>query len=369
MPKTEEFDYALPPESIAQEPLEQRDASRLLVLQRKSGQIFHRKFSDIAEYLEQGDVLVVNDSRVIPARLHGRKIETKGRVEFLLLERVGDEIWRVLVGGKRVVTGSRIQLTDKLGNETDIVAEVVATGNGAIRDVVFSQPTASFLNELGDTPLPPYIREELRNGERYQTIYARPEGSAAAPTAGLHFTPDLMLQLREKGVIIERVTLHIGLDTFKPVESAEVSQHEIHSEWTRMSFDSARRINQAILAGGRVIAVGTTSVRVLESAALRSAEVTGPLAKISGRDALTLDMDYCPWRPVAAYEGRTDLFIYPGYRYRVVDAMVTNFHLPKSSLLMLVSSFAGREQILSTYNKAIKEGYRFYSFGDAMLIL
>ncbi|HFQ92546.1 MAG TPA: tRNA preQ1(34) S-adenosylmethionine ribosyltransferase-isomerase QueA, partial [Anaerolineae bacterium] len=250
-----------------------------------------------------------------------------------------------------------------------VTAEVTAVLDGPQREIRFSQPTDDWLYEFGDTPLPPYIHETLEDGERYQTVYSRPPGSAAAPTAGLHFTPDLLFALREKGVIFETVTLHVGLDTFKPVEAAEVSQHTIHTEWASLSTATARRINEAKLAGGRIVAVGTTAVRTLETGALRSAGITGSLQDISARDAAGETSNMCPWKPVSAFEGPTDLFIYPGYKFRAVDVMITNFHLPQSSLLMLVSAFAGQENIKRAYETAVAEKYRFYSFGDAMLIL
>lgn len=369
MPKTIDFHYTLPERSIAQKPLPQRDASRLLVLTRDDGGIHHKKFSEIVEYLDPGDVLVVNNSRVIPARLYGHKTGTGGKVEILLLERLVGEEWRVLIGGKKVDPGIRVRLIDRDGEDADLVAEVVAAEQGPVRRIRFSQPIQAFLEKLGHIPLPPYIHAALNDPERYQTIYSRPEGSAAAPTAGLHFTPELMLALRDRGIIIEEVTLHVGLDTFKPVESEDVAAHTIHSEWSRMTPETAKRINEAKLAGGRIIAVGTTSVRVLETAALRSAGVTGPLSDVSELDTQSADFSVCAWRPVAAFEDRTDLYIYPGYRFRVVDAMITNFHLPRSSLVLLVSAFSDRDQILSAYQTAIEKGYRFYSFGDAMLIL
>jgi S-adenosylmethionine:tRNA ribosyltransferase-isomerase len=369
MPKTIDFNYTLPQQSIAQEPLPQRDASRLLVLRRDDGGIQHKYFSNIVEYLDPGDVLVVNNSRVIPARLYGYKVGTGGKVEILLLEKLVGEEWRVLVGGKKIASGLRIRLIDREGQDADLVAEIVVAEQGPVRRIRFSQPIEAYLEKLGHTPLPPYIHSALNDPERYQTIYSRPEGSAAAPTAGLHFTSELMLELRDRGIIIEEVTLHVGLDTFKPVETADVETHTIHSEWSRMTPETAKRINEAKLAGGRIIAVGTTSVRVLETAALRSAGVIGPLSNVSDRDSQSVDLSACAWRPVTAYEDRTDLYIYPGYRFRAVDAMITNFHLPKSSLLLLVSAFSRRHQILSAYKTAVEKGYRFYSFGDAMLIL
>jgi S-adenosylmethionine:tRNA ribosyltransferase-isomerase len=240
---------------------------------------------------------------------------------------------------------------------------------GAEREICFGDDFDDLLGELGHTPLPPYIHEPLDDEERYQTVYARIIGSAAAPTAGLHFTTDLLFSLREKGVLFETCTLHVGLDTFQPVSATEVSEHSIHSESASLSAESARRINEAKLAGGRIVAVGTTTARVLETAALRAAGVTGSLQNISARDAAGETTNLCPWRPVAAFSGRTDLFIYPGYRFRAVDALITNFHLPQSSLLMMVSAFASRQAVLHAYEVATEEKYRFYSFGDAMLLL
>jgi S-adenosylmethionine:tRNA ribosyltransferase-isomerase len=378
--KTSDFDYHLPPEQIAQHPLAERDASRLLVMHRADGRLEHRRFRDISDYLRPGDILVANNSRVIPARLYGRKVGSGGRVELLLLEeltaeraaereakseeRAEERRWRVLAGGRRLVEGVAIELDDKAGRPAGIRATITAVLDGAQREVTFDRPLGPILDALGHTPLPPYIREPLADAGRYQTIYARPPGSAAAPTAGLHFSPELLLSLREKGVLFETCTLHVGLDTFQPVNEAQVEEHIIHSEWATLSPEAARRINEAKLAGGRLVAVGTTSVRVLETAALRSAGVMGSLQRMSEEDSLA-----CPWRPVAAFEGPTDLYIYPGYRFRAVDALITNFHLPQSTLLMLVSAFAGRERILAAYETAVREGYRFYSFGDAMLIL
>jgi S-adenosylmethionine:tRNA ribosyltransferase-isomerase len=360
--RTDEFDYSLPSELIAQTPVEPRDASRLMVVNRASTEITHRRFRDLLDYLRPGDVLVANDSRVISARLFGRKA-TGGRVEILLLKRLDAEHhrWEVLVGGKRVRADSELHI-EKAG--TRAVARVVEELSEARRILEFDRPITPLLDKLGETPLPPYIHEPLRNAERYQTVFSRVDGSAAAPTAGLHFTPEMLLALREQGVILAFVTLHIGLDTFKPVTTEYVADHLIHSEWASLSPEVARQINQARLAGGRLVAVGTTVVRILETAALRSAGVTGSLQQAS-----YLRADLCPWRPVVATDGPTDLFIYPGFRFRVVDVMLTNFHLPKSSLLMLVSAFGGQELIRRAYQIAIAERYRFFSFGDAMLIL
>lgn len=367
--RTADFDYQLPPERIAQHPVEPRDASRLLVLHRDTGEIEHRHFRDLGDYLQPGDILVANDSRVIPARLYGFKSDTGGRVEILLLERLDDRRWRALGGGKRLREGTRLTFQRDDGAPDALQATVTAVLDGAQRELTFDAPLEAHLDALGHTPLPPYIHEPLDDPERYQTIYARPAGSAAAPTAGLHFTGELLLSLRERGVRFETLTLHVGLDTFKPVEAELVAEHTIHSEWATLSPDAARRINEAKLAGGRLVAVGTTTARVLESAALRSAGIQGSLQDISARDARGETWDICPWKPVVAFSGATDLFIYPGYRFRAVDVMITNFHLPQSSLLMMVSAFATRELILHAYREAIAEGYRFYSFGDAMLIL
>ena len=366
--KTDDFDYKLPPELIAQNPLPHRDDSRLLVLHRDGGLIEHRRFRDLGEYLRAGDILLANDSKVFPARLYGRKT-SGGKVELLLLERLDEHNWKAIVGGKRLDTGKEIIIEDQDGNPTDTVATVVEVLDGSQRIVRFEDPVDEELASLGHTPLPPYIHEELEDADRYQTIYARPIGSAAAPTAGLHFTGDLLFELRGQGVLFETCTLHVGLDTFKPVEAANIFDHKIHTERARLTPDAARRINEAKLVGGRLVAVGTTAVRTLETGALRSAGISGSLADISQRDASGESTTMCPWKPVAAFEGPTDLFIAPGYRFRAVDRMLTNFHLPKSSLLMLVSAFAGRELILEAYETAVQEQYRFYSFGDTMLIL
>jgi len=362
--KTSDFDYILPQELIAQRPLPQRDSSRLLVMNRENGRIQHKQFSDILDYFNPGDILVVNNSRVIPARLYGRK-PTGGKVEILLLEQRDETRWKALVGGKKLDAGSEILLDEGDG----LVGTITAALDGPQREISFNQPINGYLVEHGHVPLPPYIHETLDDPERYQTVYSRPEGSAAAPTAGLHFTGDLLFALREKGVIFETVTLHVGLDTFKPVEAEFVHDHNIHSEWATISPTAAKRINEAKLAGGRIYAVGTTTVRVLETGALRSAGLTGDFTNISARDAAGETSKMCPWKPVAAFEGPTDLFIYPGYKFRAVTGMITNFHLPQSSLLMLVAAFAGQENMMQAYETAVAEQYRFYSFGDAMFIL
>lgn len=356
MMRTSDFDYDLPPDQIAQTPAEPRDSSRLLVLQRAKGGMEHRSFADIGDYLRAGDVLVFNQTRVIPARLHGVKAETGGKIEFLLLRREGEGIWRGLIGGKGVREGTRLAFNgaDGVSIEGDVIAE-----QGKERVVRFDTPIQPLLDALGEVPLPPYIHESLDDPERYQTVYARDPGSAAAPTAGLHFTPDLLIALRRKGVQMAYCTLDIGLDTFQPVAVDDLTQHHMHTERAVLTAEDAKAINEAKLAGGRIIAVGTTSVRVIETAALRSAGLDDPYDEAA----------MCPWRPVIATEEDTDLFIRPGYRFRAVDALLTNFHLPRSTLLMLVSAFAGRETILNAYDAAKREGYRFYSFGDAMLIV
>lgn len=357
-----EFDYYLPPELIAQTPIEPRHASRLMRLNRQTGEISHHTFTELVDWLYAGDIVVANDSRVIPARLFGRK-QTGGKVEILLLKQIDDLRWEALVGGKRLRPGTTITI----GNDParpDVTLTVVGDLGEARRLVEFSEPVNARLDDLGQTPLPPYIHTHLDNAERYQTVFSRIKGSAAAPTAGLHFSPEILLALRRKGVLLDYVTLHIGLDTFKPVTVEQVEQHAIHREFARLTADTARRINQAKLAGGRLLAVGTTAMRTLETAALRSAGVRGSL-----RQASTFDPNLCPWKPVAAIEEETDLFIYPGFTFRAVDMLLTNFHLPKSSLLMLVSAFAGHDLIRRAYQIAIAEKYRFYSFGDAMLIV
>lgn len=339
--QTSEFDYDLPPEFIAQTPVEPRHASRLLVLERSSGAIQHTSFWEIGQYLQAGDLLVINETRVIPARLFARKIPGGGKVELLLLQKQDQCSWEALVGGKGLFPGRRLAIEEGPG------AEITASLKGARRLVRFTEPVEPYLASIGHVPLPPYIHTPLADPERYQTVYASQPGSAAAPTAGLHFTPELIERLQGQGVAFTRVTLHVGLDTFAPVTEADPGQHAIHTEWCQLSLEAARAVNQARKSGGRVIAVGTTCVRTLETAAQYT---------VAG-DA------------VGAFEGATDLFILPGHTFRAVDAMITNFHLPRSTLIMLVSAFAGRERILEVYEIAKQENYRFYSFGDAMLIL
>lgn len=354
---TADFDYTLPADLIAQTPLEPRDASRLLVLHRANGQIEHRTFADLGEYLRLGDLLVGNDSRVLPARLHGRK-QSGGQIELLLLRRLstredGQERWRCLAGGK----GLRSGVTITLPGEPPVQAMIEEELEGAERVVRFDRPTANWLYDVGETPLPPYIHTALDDSERYQTVYSRVEGSVASSTAGLHFTPELLMALRKRGVGLAFATLHIGLGTFQPVAAERIEDHPMHSEWAALTPEVARQINATTLAGGRIVAVGTTAVRTLEWAATAA----------QGLDPY--DTGACPWKRTAAFEGSVDLFIRPGYRFRAVDALVTNFHLPRSTLLMLVSAFAGSELTRHTYQEAIREGYRFYSFGDAMLVV
>jgi S-adenosylmethionine:tRNA ribosyltransferase-isomerase len=340
--QTSEFYYDLPESMIAQTPLEPRDSSRLLVLHRDTGVLEHRIFREIGEYLRKGDLLVLNQTRVIPARIFARKA-TGGRVELLLLRRRDALNWEVMVGGKGLLQGKRLEV------ENGPSAEIISELDGAQRLIRFGQPIEGFLPRAGAMPLPPYIHEKLDDPERYQTVYARDAGSAAAPTAGLHFTTGLLERLAAQGVGLGYVTLHVGLDTFAPVIESDTAEHKIHTEWCDLPLATASLINKARETGGRVIAVGTTSVRTLESAACYS--YLGRFARI------------------APFSGDTDLYILPGYKFNLVDSLVTNFHLPRSTLLMLVSAFAGRERILEAYETAKSQGYRFYSFGDAMLII
>lgn len=341
---TEEFAYDLPEELVAQTPIEPRDASRLLVLHRGSGALEHRHFRDILEYLRPGDLLVANETRVIPARLQAHKVPTGGRVELLLLGKHGNARWEALVKGRRVSPRQRLELGGSEGQPAiQGVVEAITPSGG--RMISFAEPIEAHLRRLGTIPLPPYIHQPLANPERYQTVYSRVEGSVAAPTAGLHFTPELIERTRALGAEWATVVLHIGLDTFRPVTEETVEQHRIHTEYCSLSPEAAECINRAVAAGRRVIAVGTTSVRVLETA------------------AQDVPSGVQPWG------GPTALFIYPGYRFRVVDVLITNFHLPRSSLVMLVSAFAGRAKILRAYEEAVRLRYRFYSLGDGMLIL
>lgn len=335
-----DFDYYLPEELIAQHPCEVRDHSRLLVLDRQTGTVCHKHFFNLPQYLQPGDTLVFNDTRVIPARLIGAKKETGGKVEvFLLNRKTGDE-WEALVKpGKKARPGTIVEFSD------DLRCEIVAATDfgGRIVRFIFRGIFEEILDKLGETPLPPYIREKLKDKERYQTVYAREQGSAAAPTAGLHFTKDLMRDIQAQGVNLAFVTLHVGLGTFRPVSVPDITQHVMHKEYYCVPAETANIVNAAKNMGKRVIAVGTTAIRTLETAGASGLIEPG-----------------CGW---------TDIFIYPGYNFRIVDALITNFHLPKSTLLMLISAFAGREHVLAAYREAVEEKYRFFSFGDAMLIV
>ncbi len=342
--KTSDFDYYLPQELIAQCPIEPRDRSRLMVLNQGGGSIEHGTFCDIVNYLRAGDVLVFNDSRVIPARLTGRKVDTGGKIEILLLRRCGNSVWEALVKpGSRVKIGTRIELTKQGENHnTSVLAEVTELGSDGVKLVSFSDE--SLLSELGEVPLPPYIHTSLAEPERYQTVYANEAGSVAAPTAGLHFTPELLAQIQKKGVECLFVTLHIGLDTFRPVKEEDPSMHHVYREYGLLDEVAAAKLSRAKEEGRRIICVGTTAVRLLEY-----------VAGLGER--------------IELFEGWVDLFILPGYHFRMVDAMITNFHLPRSTTLMLVTAFAGENIVKKAYLEAVATGYRFYSFGDAMLII
>ena len=342
--KKSDFFYNLPEEQIAQSPAKKRDCSRLMVLHRESGEIEHKHFYDIIDYLNPNDVLVVNNSKVIPARIFGRDIEKDDRVvEFLLLRRHGDLVWETLVRpGKKAKAGKKFVFGDGIltGEITDIVEE----GNRLITFSLGGAEIYQALEKIGNMPLPPYITKKLEDSSRYQTVYAKTEGSAAAPTAGLHFTPELMDRIRAKGVEIVPVLLHVGLGTFRPVKAEEITEHHMHSELCMISRETAEMLNKTKRAGGRIICVGTTSCRTLES-----------LVNEDGTFS-----EKSKW---------TEIFIYPGYSFRAMDGLITNFHLPESTLVMLVSAFAGRENVLSAYEQAVQERYRFFSFGDAMCIL
>jgi S-adenosylmethionine:tRNA ribosyltransferase-isomerase len=335
------FDYYLPEKLIAQKPVDPRDSSRLLVLKKNLGNIENKTFNEIGDYLNKGDVLVVNNTKVIPARLYGRKT-TGAKVEIVLLKRISKDTWEALVRpGNKIKPGANLIFKDEI-----LKAEVkdYAKGGGRVLEFQYNGNFEDILNNVGVVPLPPYIYKKLENGERYQTVYAKENGSAAAPTAGLHFTPELINKLKNRGVIFCSVLLHVGLGTFRPVKTENVEDHEMHSEYFEINEETVEKINNARKNGNKVVCVGTTSVRVLESVA----DNKGLLKKSSG------------W---------TDIFIYPGYNFKVVDAMITNFHLPKSTLLMLVAAFAGEEKVLNAYKEAVNNNYRFFSFGDAMLII
>ena len=339
--KTSDFYYDLPKELIAQDPLEDRSASRLMHLNKETGEYEHGHFRDILKYLKPGDCLVINDTKVIPARLYGSKVGTDAAIEILLLKRRENDIWETLVKpGKKCKVGTVISFGD--GILTGEVVDIVDEGNRLIQfhyDGIFEE----ILDQLGEMPLPPYITHKMQDKNRYPTVYAKHEGSAAAPTAGLHFTKELLQQVQDAGVKIAHVTLHVGLGTFRPVKVEDVTQHHMHSEFYVVEEDQAKLINDTKAAGGRVIAVGTTSCRTLESA--------------TGEDGI-----------LKAGSGWTEIFIYPGYRFKMIDGLITNFHLPESTLVMLVSALAGKEHIMAAYEEAVREKYRFFSFGDAMMI-
>ena len=340
--KLSDFYYELPQELIAQDPLSKRDSSRLMVMDKHTGEITHRHFHDIKEYLNPGDCLVINDTKVIPARLLGVKEDTGASIEVLLLKRRDEKVWETLVKpGKKARPGARISFGDGLlmGEVTDIVEE----GNRLIR-FIYEGIWEELLDQLGQMPLPPYITHKLEDKNRYQTVYARHNGSAAAPTAGLHFTEELLKEIEKMGVGIARVTLHVGLGTFRPVKVDNILEHHMHSEFYMIDEAAAHMINETKARGGKIISVGTTSTRTLETAAR-------------------------PDGTIGACSGWTDIFIYPGYEFKVVDSLITNFHLPESTLLMLVSAFSSREFILDAYREAVEERYRFFSFGDAMMLI
>lgn len=338
---TKDYYYDLPKELIAQDPLEDRSSSRLMVLGKKSGHVSHHHFTEILDFLRPGDCLVINNTRVIPARLIGTKKDTGAHVEILLLRRKQNDIWETLVRpGKKLRPGAEVTFGD--GSLTATILDVVEGGDRLVQfhyDGIFEE----ILDRLGEMPLPPYITHKLKYRDRYNTVYAKFDGSAAAPTAGLHFTKELLEQVKEKGVNIAQVTLHVGLGTFRPVKVDDVRQHEMHTEWYRVTQETADLINNTKKNGGRIIAVGTTSVRTLETVADEDGHMK-------------------------AQEGDTSIFIYPGYKWKIVDGLITNFHLPESTLIMLVSALAGREHVLAAYREAVKERYRFFSFGDAMYI-
>lgn len=339
--KKEEFYFDLPEELIAQDPLEERSSSRLLVLDRETGETEHHVFKDIVSYLNPGDCLVINDTKVIPARLIGSKVGTDAKIEVLLLKRKQNDVWETLVKpGKKAKPGTKISFGNGL-----LVGEVLDVVEEGKRLIQFSYAGIfeEILDQLGQMPLPPYITHQLEDKNRYQTVYAKHSGSAAAPTAGLHFTPELLREIEEKGVQIARVTLHVGLGTFRPVKVENILEHHMHSEFYQIDEEAAEKINAAKDSGNRVICVGTTSCRTVESA-----------ADADGR--------------MRATSGWTEIFIYPGYKFKVLDCLITNFHLPESTLIMLVSALAGREHVLAAYEEAVKERYRFFSFGDAMFI-
>ena len=360
-----DFYYELPKELIAQDPLEDRSSSRLLVLHKETGELEHRSFRDIAEYLSPGDCLVLNNTKVIPARLFGEREGTKGKVEILLLKRKEKDVWETLVKpGKKARPGERILFGG--GLLTGEVLEIAEEGNRLIQ-FTYQGIFEEVLDQLGQMPLPPYITHQLQDKTRYQTVYANYDGSAAAPTAGLHFTPELLEEIRQKGVSIAEVTLHVGLGTFRPVKAEQVEEHHMHSEFYQIDEEAARLINETRQRGGRVICVGTTSCRTIESAAQRLLKEKSPAQEADGTPPEKSPVQEAD--VLQAGSGWTDIFIYPGYQFLVLDALITNFHLPESTLVMLVSALAGRDQVMHAYETAVRERYRFFSFGDAMLIL
>ncbi len=384
--QVKDFDYSLPEELIAQDPLEDRSASRLMVLDKKTGELSHRHFRDIMEYLHPGDCLVINDTKVIPARLLGVKADTGAHVEILLLKRREADLWECLVRpGKKLRAGARVSFGEGL-LEAEIV-DMAEEGNRLVRfhyQGIFEE----VLDRLGEMPLPPYITHKLQDKNRYQTVYAVHEGSAAAPTAGLHFTKELLREIEEKGVRIARVTLHVGLGTFRPVKAETVEDHHMHSEYYVVTEETAALVNETLASGHRVFSVGTTSTRTLESAAIlnpafeerirameeETADSTEqPGGQIQNVHGLTMlrnkDGSYTPKYILQAGGSWTSIFIYPGYEWKLVQALITNFHLPQSTLIMLVSALAGREHVLAAYEEAVRERYRFFSFGDAMLLV
>lgn len=339
--RTDDFDYELPEELIAQEPIEKRDESRLMVLDKETGEITHSVFHDITDYLQEGDVLVLNDTKVLPARIIGEKEDTKAVIELLLLKNIENNNWECLVKpAKRVHLGTIISFGDGL-----LKAECIKVSEEGIREFKFIYEGIFYevLDKLGTMPLPPYIKKQLKDKDRYQTVYAKYEGSAAAPTAGLHFTPELLEKIKQKGIAIAKVTLHVGIGTFRPVKVEDVEKHEMHSEHYYIKQEDVNKINNAKKQGKKIISVGTTSCRVLESVADEKGFVHEE-------------------------EGDTKIFIYPGYKFKCIDRLITNFHLPESTLIMLVSALADKDFIMEAYNKAVEEKYRFFSFGDAMLI-
>lgn len=339
--KVSDFNFYLPEELIAQHPLEKRDESRLMVIDKKTGEIEHKRFYDIINYLEKGDTLVLNNTRVLPARLIGEKENTGGKIEFLLLRRVGENKWECLAKpGKSAREGRRFTFGE--GKLTAEVVEVLENGNRIV-EFFYEGIFEEVLDSLGEMPLPPYIHERLEDKERYQTVYSKEEGSAAAPTAGLHFTEELLQKIKDKGINIAYVTLHVGLGTFRPVKVEDIESHDMHSEFYVLDKENAELINEAKRKGNRIISVGTTSTRTLET--------------IGDENGM-----------VREQTGWTNIFIYPGYKYKVIDNLITNFHLPESTLIMLVSALSGREHVLNAYEEAVKEKYRFFSFGDAMFI-